>query len=303
MRYILVFFFFIITFLIQAQQDPGYTQYVYNLSVVNPAYAGSKDVLSLGFLARKQWVGVTGAPATFTAFAHSPVGKNVGLGVSVISDKIGPINETNIYGDFSYTIQTAEDAKLAFGLKVGFTLLDINALSLTQLDPKDPLFNENINENNFNMGFGMFYYNDKNYLGFSIPNLLKTRHFKRSNNVITEVSDDMHVFITGGSIFNINRELKFKPSFMTKFAYQAPLSVDISANLLYQEKIEVGASYRWGDSVGCLLNFKVNDTMKIGYAYDYTTSNLSVFSSGTHEVMLLFNLPDRSRRYTSLRFF
>lgn len=295
--------FFLLSFYLQAQQDPGYTQYMYNLSVVNPAYSGSKDFLSLGVLVRKQWIGISGAPRTLTAFAHSPVGKNVGLGVSLISDKVGPVNETNLYTDFSYTVKTSEDSKLAFGLKSGFTFHDIGFLSLTQVDPSDPLFIENINNNYFNMGVGIFFYTKRHYLGISIPNILKTKHFKKNNGIVTNVSEDMHTFITGGIVIEMNEKIKFKPSFLSKFAFQTPLSVDLSANFLYQDNVEFGVSYRLGDSFNGLVNFNITEGVKIGYAYDHTISNLSQFNSGTHEILLLFDFSFTNKEFISPRFF
>ena len=288
---------------LKAQQEPQYTQYMYNMSVVNPAYAGSKDALSLGALARQQWVGVSGAPGTFTAFIHGPVGRNVGLGLSVISDQIGPVKETNAYADFSYTIRTSEESKLAFGLKAGFTFQNIGLLSLTQVSPNDPLFNENVDETYPNIGAGAFYYTDDLYIGLSIPNILKSKHFEKNNGIITNASEEMHTFFTAGMVFDLSENVKFKPSMLTKFAFHTPVSVDVSANFLFMDRFELGASYRWDDSVSGLINVLVTDTLRVGYAYDHTVSNLGLFNSGSHEVFMLFDFSFSRSNVRSPRFF
>ncbi len=302
-RFLFLLFLFLATSLLRAQQEPQYTQYMYNMSVVNPAYAGAKDALSMGVLGRKQWIGVSGAPSTFTAFAHGPVGKNVGLGFSVISDKIGPVDETNAYADFSYTIRTSRKAKLAFGLKAGFTFQNIGLLSLSQVNSNDPLFKENVNEVYPNIGAGLFYYTNEFYMGLSIPNILKSKHFERNGGIITKASEEMHTFFTAGMVFDISESVKFKPSFLTKFAYHTPVSVDVSANFLFMDKIEFGASYRWDDSISGLINVMVTNTLRVGYAYDHTVSNLGLFNSGTHEVFMLFDFSFISNNLKSPRFF
>ncbi len=292
-----------ISFEINAQQDPEYTQYMYNMSIVNPAYAGSKEALSIGVLGRRQWVGVSGAPRTFTAFLHSPIGRNVGLGVSFTSDRVGPVEETTAYTDFSYTIRTSEVGKLAFGLKAGFTFQNIGLLSLTQVNPNDPLFVENINKTYPNIGAGLYYYTDKFYLGLSIPNMLKSTHFNDGNGIISSASEEMHTFFTGGYVFELSDNVKFKPSSMLKFAFNTPLSVDVSANFLFNDKFEFGVSYRWDDSFIGMVNFLIDDSLRIGYAYDHTISNLGQFSSGGHEVFILFDFTFNKVRYRSPRFF
>ena len=164
---------------LHAQQDPHYTQYMYNMSVMNPAYAGSKDNLSMGLLYRKQWVEIEDAPTTATFFGHTLVGKNVGMGLSVISDKIGPVEENNVYMDFSYTLNLGGEHKLAFGLKTGLTLHKVSLFDdvySTLPDANDPAFSENTSNSYFNIGSGLFYYTNKYYLGFSIPNLMKSKH-------------------------------------------------------------------------------------------------------------------------------
>ncbi|MEZ4976699.1 MAG: type IX secretion system membrane protein PorP/SprF [Flavobacteriaceae bacterium] len=294
---------------VNAQQDPHYTQYMYNMSVVNPAYAGSKDNLSAGILYRSQWVSIEGAPKTGTLFAHSPVGKNVGLGLSAISDDIGPVNETNVYADFSYTLNLGGDHKLAFGLKAGATFHKVGLYSDIGNgfvpSPNDPAFSENANNTYLNLGSGFFYYTQKYYLAFSVPNMLKSKHLELTQNgdEYEFGTEDLHYFLTGGYVFDFSANTKFKPSFMLKSAFGAPVSLDLSANVLLYEKFELGATYRLDDSFGGMVNFAVTPSIRIGYAYDHIISDLNVTTSSSHEIMLLFDLNFAKKTSVSPRFF
>ncbi len=290
----------------KAQQDPQYTQYMYNMNVVNPAYAGSRGTLSLGLLGRTQWTSVDGAPKTFTFDAHAPVGKKVGVGLSIISDEIGPAKEQNIYADVSYTLTTSGEGRLAFGLKAGVTLLDVNLLDAVLPESSsgnDPLFDENINDAFPNFGAGVYYYTNKWYAGFSVPNILKSEHMDKEN-INTKASEEVHYFLTGGYVFDLSSTLKFKPSLMFKGVAGAPVSVDINANFLMYDRFEVGASYRIEDSVSLLFNFGVTPDFRIGYAYDYTISEFSNSNTaGSHEIILLYDIDFSKKNLKSPRFF
>jgi type IX secretion system PorP/SprF family membrane protein len=290
---------------LQAQQDPHYTQYMYNMNVINPAYAGSKENLSFGLLYRKQWVEIEDAPSTFTLSGHSPVGKNVGLGLSVISDKIGPVEENNIYGDFSYTLNLGGEHKLAFGIKAGLTLHQVGLYSqigdghVPALD--DPAFSEDISNSYFNIGSGLFYYTNKYYLALSVPNLMKSKHLDFNGREFgSEVS---HYFLTGGYVFDINQNIKFKPFFMLKSAFNAPTSLDLSTNFLFNEKFEAGLTYRLDDSYGAMINYAITPSLRIGYAYDHIVSDLNVTTPSSHEIILLFDLNFPKKVSSSPRFF
>ena len=283
---------------VYGQQDPQYTQYMYNQNVLNPAYAGSKGVMSIGMLGRTQWVGVEGAPQTLTLSIHSPVGRNVGLGFSVIHDEIGPAQEDNLYADFSYTIHTSEEGNLAFGLKAGFTLLNVRSVEGLVADSS---LNEPLSKNSPNFGAGIFYYTEKFYAGLSIPNFLETRHLESDNGIVSTASEKMHYFLTSGYVFDVSEDVKLKPSAMVKAVIGAPVSVDLSVNALINEKFELGLSYRFDDSVSAILGLNISDDMRIGYAYDYTTSNFGQFNSGSHEIMLLFDF--NRKKFKSPRFF
>ena len=288
---------------VNAQQDPQYTQYMYNMNIVNPAYAGSYDALALNFLGRSQWVGIDGAPETLTFNLHAPVGKNVGLGFSAIADKIGPLTEQNVYADFSYTLKVSEEANLAFGIKTGFSAMNAPLSLLETTNPGDPAFDNNLNRINPNFGLGAFYYKERFYLGFSMPNILQTVHFERSNGAITRATDVMHMFLTSGYVFDLTNEIKLKPSTMIKAVPGAPLSIDLSGNLLFNDSFELGLSYRLDDSVSALVNVRASRNLRIGYAYDYTISNLGDFNTGSHEIFLLFDFNFSNSGIKSPRFF
>lgn len=281
---------------------------MYNMSVVNPAYAGSKENLSGAILYRQQWVGLEGAPTTATFSFHSPVGKNVGLGLSAISDKIGPVEENNIYADFSYTLRLGNGHNLAFGLKSGVTFQNVGLFSdigngfVPQ--PGDIAFSENTSNSYFNIGTGVFYYTQKYYVAFSVPNMLNSTHLDLTvnDNTYEFGSETEHYFLTGGYVFDLNENVKFKPFTMLRTTFNDPISVDFNANFLFNERFEIGASYRLEDSFGAMVNVAVTPNVRIGYAYDHIVSNLRAFAPASHEVILLFdvNFPkkvSRSPRY------
>jgi type IX secretion system PorP/SprF family membrane protein len=293
-----------------AQQDPQYTHYMYNMSVVNPAYATAKQsVLDLGLLYRTQWVGAVGAPKTVNGFAHMPINKKIEMGVSIISDDIGDgaKKENNFYADFAYILQLEGSHRVSFGMKAGFTNLatNFNGFQLESGNTAtDEAFNQNINVFRPNIGVGAYYFTDKYYVGVSAPNLLPTKHIEERSGINALGSEEMHVFATAGYVFNVSDMFKVKPAAMAKFVKGAPLTVDVSANVLYDNKFELGAAYRLDDSVSGLMAINATKNLKIGYSYDHTLSNLGQFNSGTHEVFLLFNLDLLGKGYDkSPRFF
>lgn len=289
--------------LIYSQQDPQYTHYMYNMHIVNPAYAGSEGTLNIGLLHRTQWVGLDGAPKTTVATINAPIKKNIGMGLSVFADEIGPVKEQNAFVDVSYTIQTSDYGNLAFGIKGGLTFLDAQLSTLDLGDEiPDPVFNNDINDTFANFGAGAFYYTDHFYAGLSMPNILNQFHLNREGGVISSASEKMHYFLTSGYIFDINDNLKIKPSVLLKGVDGAPLSIDLSGNVLINNKLEFGLSWRVDDSVSALMNIEVAPLFRVGYAYDYTISNLGDFNSGTHEIILLINISN-SRNGLSPRFF
>jgi type IX secretion system PorP/SprF family membrane protein len=289
---------------ITAQQDPHYTQYMYNMNVINPAYAGSKENLSFGLLYRKQWVEIEDAPTTATFSGHMPVGRNVGMGLSLISDEIGPVTEQNVYADFSYTLNLGGEHKLAFGLKAGATFHKVGLFDdvyNTLPDPNDPAFAENTSNVYMNIGTGIFYYTDKYYVALSVPNMLKSKHLDFNGREFG--TETQHYFLTGGYVFDLTDNVKFKPFAMVKSAFNAPTSLDVSTNFLFNEKFEIGATYRLEDSFGAMVNYAISPNVRIGYAYDHIVSDLKVTTPSSHEVILLFDLNFPKKVSRSPRYF
>lgn len=301
MKKFYIIFVLLIATQVYGQQDPQYTQYMYNMNVINPAYAGSKENLSFGLLYRTQWAGIDGAPETSTFFTHLPVGERVGVGLSVISDEIGPVKENNVYADFSYTLKLGGEHRLAFGVKAGATFHDIGLVDLDLIDDGDPFFAQNINTTTPNIGAGFFYYSDNYYLAASVPNILSSVHLDTDGNSLG--SEAAHYFVTGGYVFQVSPNTKLKPSFLVKSAFSAPTSFDVNLNALFFEKVELGASYRFDDSISGLINFAVTPTVRIGYAYDNVSSDIRRYAPASHEVFLLFDLNFRRKVSRSPRYF
>ena len=303
-KLILILFALVIAQEITAQQDPQYTQYMYNMNIINPAYAGISEGLSIGALYRSQWVGLDGGPETFTFNIHSPVGKQLALGLSVISDKIGPVEETNAYVDVSYTIPVGMETRLAFGVKGGFTFHDI-AIAESQIalvDPGDPFFAQAINETTPNIGAGIYFYKpNKYYISASVPNILNGVHLDANGTKIG--SETEHFFAAAGYVFDLSDSFKLKPHALLKYATDAPISYDLNANLFMYDLVEVGVGYRLDDSFSGMVNFQVMDNLRIGYAYDAIQSDLDIVTNSSHEVFINFDFNFSSKVSRSPRYF
>ncbi len=284
------------------QQDPQYTHYQYNTMTVNPAYTGSRGHLTLLSLYRNQWVGIEGAPRTITFGIDSPIGRFNGLGLSIVQDDLGPSQET--YIDFNYAHQLVVNQKgdrLALGLKAGVRFFSLDWSKGRFRDP-EATFNENINTKLLpSIGAGIFYYTNKWYLGLSTPNIFTNAHYDEIQE--SEALERMHFFLVGGYVFDLNPDLKFKPSFFVKQVLGAPLAVDVSANFLIYETLNLGVNYRWDDSVSALFGFQISPKLNMGYAYDFSINELNNYNAGTHEIFLRFQLINRVDRLKSPRFF
>ncbi len=301
MKNLYILFAILFTLNSYAQQDPQYTQYMYNMNVINPAYAGSSESVSIGALYRSQWVGLEGAPSTATLAIHSPVGNRVGLGFSLISDEVGPVKETNVYADFSYTLPVGTSTKLAFGLKAGATFHDIGLVNLDVIDEGDAFFGQDINETTPNIGAGLYFYKpSKYYISASMPNILNATHLDANGTKIG--SETEHLFAAAGYVFDLSENFKLKPHALMKLAFDAPMSYDLNLNLFMYDVVEIGGGYRLDDSFSGMINFLVAPNLRIGYAYDSIQSELDVVTNSSHEIFINFdiNLPrkvSRSPRY------
>ncbi|MBA4134782.1 MAG: hypothetical protein C0525_08660 [Flavobacterium sp.] len=285
-----------------AQQDAQYTQYMYNTININPAYAGSRGVMSIFGLHRTQWVGLDGAPTTNAFSINTPINNsNLGVGVSFVNDKIGPTSDNTISADLSYTIQTSEEFKLSFGIKASGNLFNLDVNRLNPADANDPNLQNFNNEFSPNFGAGIYLHSDKMYFGLSVPNFLQDS--KYNDNEVAVFQERMNFYAIGGYVFDISPSVKFKPAFLTKLVTGSPLQVDASANFLFFDKLMLGAAYRWDAAVSALAGFQVTDGLFIGYSYDRETTQLRNYNSGSHEVFLRFELFNKVSKLVSPRFF
>lgn len=288
-----------------AQQDPMYTQYMENLMTVNPAYAGSKDLLSLMIVSRDQWVTMADAPDTRTIAVHTPVtNTNMGLGLSILNDQIGPVKQTGLYFDYSYTLHFNNQHNLALGLKAGVNFYDASLTELLTNDPDDPVFASDINRSFLpNFGVGAFYYTNRYYLGLSVPKLIKNTINKNGFAVEHLNKEEIHLFLMGGYVLDVNRIVKFKPSFLYRYVSNAPLSFDLNGTFMFYDRLWLGAMYRLGESFGAMVQIQATNQLKIGYSYDLPISRLGAYNKGTHEIMLSFDFNFNRGRVRSPRYF
>jgi type IX secretion system PorP/SprF family membrane protein len=290
-----------------AQQDAQYTQYMYNTIVVNPAYAGSRQAMSFFALHRNQWVGIEGAPVTNSFSINTPISESkVGLGLSFVNDQIGPSDENNIAVDISYTIPASEKYKMSFGVKASANLLNVDFTKLDQY-PGDPIFEENI-DNKFspNIGVGFYLHSDNSYIGISAPNLIETEHFDKSatsSSTSHIATEKINYYLIAGYVFDLSPSVKFKPSLQTKYVQGAPLQVDVSANFMINEKFVAGLAYRWSAAMSAMVGFQVSDPFFVGYSYDFDTTDLADYNSGSHEIFLRYELFNKFDKIISPRFF
>ena len=285
-----------------AQQDAQYTQYMYNTINVNPAYAGSRGVMSIFGLHRTQWVGLDGAPVTNAFSLNTPINNsNIGIGLSFVNDKIGPTNDNTISADISYSIQASEDYKLSFGVKASGNVFNLDVNRLNPADINDPNLQNFNSKFSPNFGAGVYLHSEKLYLGLSVPNFLQAS--KYNDNDVAVFQERMNFYFIGGYVFDLSPSIKFKPAFLTKMVTGSPLQVDASANFLFFDKLMLGGAYRWDAAVSALAGFQVTDGLFIGYSYDMDTTRLRNYNSGSHEVFLRFELFNRVSKLVSPRFF
>ena len=284
-----------------AQQDAQFTQYMYNTINVNPAYAGSRGAMSIFALHRTQWVGLDGAPVTNAVSINTPInGSNLGIGVSLVNDRIGPTQENTFSADLSYTIHTSETFRLSFGIKATANLLNLDASKLNPVDATDPTL-QNYNKFSPNIGAGIYLHSDKAYVGFSIPNFIESNHY--NDNEVAIYKQKINYYLIAGYVFDLGDSVKFKPALLTKMVQGAPLQVDVSGNFLIYDKFMVGIAYRWSAAMSGMVGFQVTDGLYIGYGYDKETTNLKNYNSGSHEIFLRYELFKNIGKITTQRFF
>lgn len=285
MKRLFILSIFLVTAMTSAQQLPQFTQYVYNTMSVNPAYAGSRETLNITGLHRNQWAGIEGNPTTSTFSMHSPVKfSRLGLGLSYINDNLGDESTNYIYGNVSYTVPLTKSINMALGLNAGFTNYDLNTP-----DINDPFFNDGFSQWNPNFGAGIYVSSRMWYIGLSAPRLFKS---DLNNGEFVAIERNSYYAI-GGIVFDVGRNTKFKTTAITKFTNGAPSSFDLTGSFLLFDKAWLGASYRFNDadSFGILADYQISNSFRLGYAYELPTSEFRPYSGGTHEIILIYELP------------
>lgn len=300
----IILFIVLNTFGAIAQQAPQFTQYMYNTIAVNPAYAGSREALSIVALHRSQWIGFDGGPITQTLSIHTPLrNEKIGVGLSFVGDRLGYEKYNYIYADFSYTINISEQTKLAFGVKAGFTHYKLDEHLYYDPDVStDPYFQEKFTKWSPNVGAGIYLHQQKWYVGISSPKLIENDYNKTGENVALEQS---HFYGIAGYVFDLskNGNFKMRPTALVKYTKGATPSYDATLSFLFYEKLWVGGSYRIDDSWGALVDFKIVDQLRIGYAYDYPISKIRPYTDGSHEIMLIYDFKYDKSKYKSPRYF
>jgi type IX secretion system PorP/SprF family membrane protein len=271
------------------QQDPVYTQYMNNLLTIQPAYAGISGSLNITGISRAQWVGFEGAPNTNTLTINGPLRRfNVGLGLSIVNDKWGPIRQNGVYVDYAFRVKLRQDQFLSFGIKGGFNVYQAYLTDIVVNDPNDPVFAYDVNFKFLpNFGLGIMWHSDRFFLGVSSPKILKNRI--QSQSTETVYREVLHFYAMGGYVFFLSDVLKFKPTVLYRWAERTPSFVDFSGNFLLYDRVWIGATYRLKNSYGLIFQFNVNTQLKFGYSYDQTTFHPTQVNSGTHEFLISYD--------------
>ena len=272
---------------IYAQQDAMFTHYAFNTMSVNPAYAGSREALTITGLHRDQWVGFEGAPVAQTLTVHTPVfNDKLGLGLSILNDKIGPTNTLSFDFDLSYILSLEDHAKLAFGLKSGVNIMEMNLGGVSTSDI-DPVFASDVPTQVLpSFGLGVYYHTPEWYVGASTPNVVENK-LSHSNSSSEESKESIHLFLIGGFVFELSQGLKFKPTSHLKVTKGVPIELDVTGMLIVKEKVEVGAMYRTGDALGVLLGYNINNNFRVGYSFDWSFKNTTFkYNAGSHGLMV-----------------
>ena len=270
------------------QREPLYTQYMYNIGSFNPAYGASVETLDISGLYRAQWIDIPGAPRNIRLGINYPFeNERMGMGFNVVSDQLGPATDTYVDVAYSYQIQVGDATQLSFGVDAGVSFLNVDFSKGTFENPGEPILDrEQINEIYPTVGAGLFLYQDRWYLGASVPNFLTDELYNQD--VATIVEDKIQLNFIGGYVFDLSENLKFKPAFLLNYISAAPATFNLSANFLIKDIVTAGASYRTDSAVSALVGFQVSNGAFIGYAYDYNTNGLGEFNSGSHELILKF---------------
>lgn len=293
---------------VYAQQEMMLSQYMFNGLFLNPAYSGTHSYAEATGLYRAQWTGFDGAPRTQTFGVEGPIANEImGLGLTFVNDQLGDTRQTQIFANWSYHLflDAEGETRLSFGLRAGFSDYTANLTDTKVFDNGDPVFSEDVaNEFVPKFGAGIYIYNKMWYAGLSVPTVFAADKNVRFN--INDVGDryfEPHTYLTAGYVFKLNENLVLKPSFLIKYLHNTPLQADINCNLLIKNTFWVGASFRSGDAIVGLLEYNIGNDFRVGYAYDFTTSQLNTYNNGSHEIMLSFKFGKDPIKTKSPRYF
>nr|WP_321414836.1 type IX secretion system membrane protein PorP/SprF [uncultured Allomuricauda sp.] len=277
------------------QQDPQFTQYMYNTMSVNPAYAGNNGHLTALLLHRSQWIGANGAPNTQVLSVDMPLENKLGAGGIISRDALGPSSEISVDGNVSYTVQLdSANSKLSFGMKLGGRVFDVD-FSKGLTEDADVAFQNSIKSKFFpTIGAGLYYDTKKGYLGFAIPNFFSQKHYDGEEQEIA--AERLHYYFIGGKVVELTPDVKLKPAFFVKWVPGAPIIADLSVNAMLRETFTFGLAYRWDDSFSTLLGMQITPNFSAGYAYDLTTSNLASYMGGSHELFVRYEFKSSQKQ-------
>jgi len=285
-----------------AQQEGLFTQYMFNPSILNPAYAVTKNSASIYVQQRNQWGNLEGSPNTsFFSYQHPSLFQNLGVGVNIVSDNIGPVTDFSSSVDFSSLIRISERWNTSLGIKLAYNVLNVNFDLLNIYNPSDPFFSKNIRDlSSLNFGFGVFVYSEKTYVGFSSPSVVRQNHFD-DESIVFNASDEQHYYLTAGHVVNLSNTVKLKPSTMLRYVDNLPIQMDVSVNTFLHDKIILGVSYRLKSSISAIAGFYVSDSMLIGYSHDSETNRLRDFTGKSSEFFVRWEF--KTNKIINPRFF
>jgi len=289
-----------------AQQEVMVSQYMFNGLFINPAYAGSHPYWSSSLLHRSQWVDLDGAPTTQLLAIDGPVMDNkMGLGFTLINDQIGVSRDLEFAGNYAYHMQVGQKSRLSLGIKAGLSAYSAKLSDLTYWDQNDQVFQNDIsNEIVGKFGAGIYWYSERAFAGLSVPTIYAAD--KKLSSQIESTTENyftQHYYLNAGYVFKISETIDLKPSILVKYLPEAPVQADINCNALFRNTLWLGISYRTGDAVVAIVEYQVIPKLRIGYAYDATTSKLNNYSSGSHEIMLGFDFGRDLAKIKSPRYF
>lgn len=291
-----------------AQQQEQLSLYSFNPLMFNPAYAGSRGTVNGSIIARNQWVGFNGAPQTGYFSMNAPLrNKSIGLGLNVVSDKIGKRNANSAYASVAYSIKlNKKDHRLCFGINGGVDMIKYDFNQLTVLDNTDPIYSTTFNSTAFNIGSGIYNYSEKHYIGVSCPKILEPSISNLSATTYSAPSLSTlkrHFFFMAGYVFKVNSITKLKTSTLVKSAINTPLTADLNLNVIFNDKFNIGGLYRYNEAVGANITFIISNAWSVGYAYDYVYNGIKLYQNGSHEIMVMFDLKTKHKSYLSPRYF